>query len=185
MIIQLEGPDGSGKSTLARAIKEALYEMVPVWYDNIEYIIPTKPTAKDRLNEKELFKRLVKIAKSKTVYILDRGPISDVIYRVFDSYNSVTTLPKIIKFFEEHVVRCFVVFCGTPLAEEKMLERGEDNPTSLNRHKELTKVYNIVEDCFKATIPFNIKHFDYSKNKCSSLISDIEYWTRLLTENNK
>ena len=186
MIIQLEGPDGSGKSTLATLIANKLAKNnIPFWHDAVESIIPTKPSADNRLDKLILFKKMAKMAKDKIVYILDRGVISDIIYRIFDSYNAVASLPEVIDFYKKNNRRSFIVFCGTHLAEQKMLERGEDNPTSLNKHKELTKVYNLVEDCFKDKILMNIEHFDYSKNRPNHIIDSIIYWANLVEEYNK
>lgn len=183
MIIQLEGPDGSGKSTLAKLIRAKLIKNnIPFCYDNIENIIPTKPTASHRLDKHALFKKMTQLAKDKRVYILDRGAISDVVYRIFDDYKPIVSLPEIIEFFKKNNRRSFIVFCRTHLAEQKMLERGEDNPTSLNRHKELTKVYNLVEDCFRDKILMNIEHFDYSKNRPNHIIDSIIYWAKLVED---
>ena len=48
-------------------------------------------------------------------------------------------------------------FCDNDIAEQKMLERGDDNPIAIEKHKEITK-------CYRNYMTF-IKHevFDYTR----------------------
>ena len=51
------------------------------------------------------------------------------------------------------------IYCRTDLAEQKMLERGDDNPIAIQRHKEITNVYDILMGIFMGLET----RFDYSK----------------------
>ena len=164
MIIYFEGPDGSGKSTLLNTIYNDLvnkgYKVDP----QANRFIPTHPKAEKRVSERQLYRALKKMATDdSTVYLVDRGPISDIVYRVFDDYKPVTTPRKIMQFMQEYFTKILTFYCRTDLAEKKMLERGDDNPVALKRHKELTRLYDTIMDCFDEVLSAPIIKFDYSK----------------------
>lgn len=163
MIIYLEGPDGSGKSTLLRNLKEVLQQNWKVdAYANMR--IPTHPARSGRVTEKVLYSELKKMANDKhTVYIVDRGPISDIVYRVFDDYSQVTTLSKLTEFMRNNSRGIYTIYCCSSKAEENMLKRGDDNPIALTKHKEITKVYNLVMNVLQSVVKYNIVTYDYNK----------------------
>ncbi len=163
MIIYLEGPDGSGKSTLLRNLKEVLQQKWLVdAYGNMR--IPTHPARSGRVSEKTLYSELKKMANDKyKVYIVDRGPISDIVYRVFDDYSQVTTLSKLTEFMRNNSRGIYTIYCCSSKAEENMLKRGDDNPIALTKHKEITKVYNLVMNVLQSAVKYNIVTYDYNK----------------------
>ena len=180
MIIWLEGPDGSGKSTLKDSIYDTLTEGK---YNtnkvdaNGELLIPTHPARDGRLNEQQLFKQLKKMVLSDCVYIVDRGPRSDCIYRVFDNYKPVTTLNKVINFIKHYNNKIFLCYCRTDVAEEKMLERGDENPVALTRHKELTRLYDMVMGLISVNCPYNFRKYDFTKKRSiNELLGQISYF---------
>ena len=85
MIIYLEGPDGSGKSTLADKIAELCKQLNKKYDRNGEPKVSTHPTRPNRVNANEVFNILRSMAESDEIVILDRGPISDNLYRMFDN----------------------------------------------------------------------------------------------------
>ena len=144
MIIYFEGPDGSGKSTLLNTIYNDLinkgYKVDP----QANRFIPTHPKAEYRVSERQLFRQLKRMSEDDSkVYLIDRGPISDIIYRVFDDYKPVTTPARVASFISAHMFNTVTIYCRTDLAEQKMLERGDDNPIAIQRHKEITKLYDL------------------------------------------
>lgn len=164
MIIYFEGPDGSGKSTLLNTIYNDLvnkgYKVDP----QANRFIPTHPKAEKRVSERQLYRALKKMANdNSTVFLVDRGPISDMIYRVFDNYNSVTTPRKFMRFMQDNFTTIITLYCRTDLAEKKMLERGDENPIAIQRHKEITKVYDMLMGSFDEVLHAPILLFDYSK----------------------
>lgn len=165
MIVYLEGPDGSGKSTLNKVLTDTLLEITNVISD-AESLISTHPARPGRVSKKELFSRLKTMANSKDVYILDRGPISDIVYRVFDDYKSVASVLDVMNFIQTYNNRVLIIHCDSDKAEENMLKRGEDNPVALEKHKELRKVYKLFMDMLDATLPYNLIRYDYN-NKLS------------------
>lgn len=165
MIIYLEGPDGSGKTTLANKIAKLCEEQEVQIVPNGETLISTHPNRPDRITKENLFASLDDMAKSNTVYILDRGPISDSIYRMFDNYEPVCKLEDIAKSFAQYLVnkQAIIIYTRSDKAEEAMLARGDDNPVALRRHKELTKAYDLIMGVLNMTLRNTIMRFDFSK----------------------
>lgn len=179
MIIYLEGPDGSGKSTLLSSIANHIHNKFKVdFLSNANRFIPTHPKAENRVSEKELFRQLKRMAKDdKTVYIIDRGPISDLVYRVFDSYNWVTTPNKVIEFFKKYSNKIMTIYCRTDLAEKKMLERGDDNPIAKQKHKEITKLFDLFMSSYKDRVKYNVVQHDYSKKSSTKqILNKVDYF---------
>lgn len=177
MIIYLEGPDGSGKSTLCLSASEMLRESGYVVDDNANVLVPTHPKLDNRLNEKQLFAQLKEMANSKYVYIIDRCMISDYVYRVFDSFNTVTTFAKIIKFLKDYAHKILLIYCNNKKAEKYMLERGDESPIAIQHHSEISKVFDIVMDSIKPVMPYTFIHYDFTKRKAiNETLGKISYF---------
>lgn len=144
MIIYLEGVDGSGKSTLADKIKDALQLNGYKVYRNAEYLISTSPRKPNRISHEKLFERLNKMAQSPYVYILDRGPVSDGIYRIFDGLKPIATLAEVLEWLSENRGYVFCIYCHSAQSEYFMNKRGDDNPYAINCHPLITKVYDTI-----------------------------------------
>lgn len=167
MIVYLEGPDGSGKSTLAKQIESEFENVVP----NGESLISTHPTRPNRVNEYELYNRMSDMINSQKLYILDRGPISDCIYRIFDKYKPITTLSSLLYFVINNLDKMLIVYCKNEDAEENMLKRGDDNPVAISRHKELSKLYDLVMNIFSNTSQFI--EYNFSKDNITKILDTI------------
>lgn len=173
MVVYLEGADGSGKSTLAKAIEQYYTEKGYKCVLDAESLINTHPKRPNRITGTELFIKLEQMCRSDLIYILDRGPISDLVYRVFDNYESVTNLESLINFLEPAINLGFLklIYCKSSKAEEAMRERGDDNPTALNKYKELSKVYDLVMSAI--TVRSYIINYDFhyfNKNQLTNFI---------------
>jgi thymidylate kinase len=147
-----EGVDGSGKSTLKQEVINRLEQLKTLKHIEIvadaEKLIPTHPKREDRITKAKLYSELMRMAlDTTTVYICDRGPISDIVYRVFDKYEPLTSLGELFMFMVR-VDQIVVVYCDSDMSEELMLKRGEDNPVALQRHQELRKLYKQVMSMF-------------------------------------
>jgi thymidylate kinase len=183
MIIYLEGPDGSGKSTLVDSIVDVLEGSNIQYMNNAKILVSTYPKDPDRLNEKQLFVNLKKMANSNTVYILDRCFISDCVYRVFDNYKPVTTLHKCIEFLQKYNNRVYTIYCRTANAEEYMLKRGDDNPIAIQKHKEITRVYDLVMSLISSAIKYNYFKYDFTKKRSiNELLGAISYFVYMNTK---
>lgn len=159
MIIYLEGPDGSGKSTLSDVITEELMNRDLLFiqtkdgYCNVD----THPRSKYRNTPQQLIDAFVDMAYKEAIFVLDRGPISDVIYRHFDDYKPVLNEHQVVDLLSLLKDKVKVIFCNNDIAEQKMLERGDDNPIAIEKHKDIT-------NCYRQYMK-SIRHemFDYTK----------------------
>lgn len=163
MIIYLEGVDGTGKSTLVRMLEDTLSKFGKVDAEGNKRI-PTHPNKLDRVTQAKLFKELKSMARDNVIHIVDRGPISDVIYRVFDKHTSVTTIDKVQDFLEEFNNRVLLIYCRNDSAKRNMLERGDENPIAIEQHEKLTKVFDIVMDLVFNHLSCNYAIYDYTNN---------------------
>lgn len=184
MLVIFEGPDGSGKTTLQNKVSEVMckYSNNLKVIDGAEQLIPTHPKSQVRVTKQELYKQLKRMATAKdALYLVNRGPISDIIYRVFDNHPPVTTLPKLLEFIKKYERQLIIVYCHSKVAEQKMLERGDENPIAISRHKEISRVYDIVMSVISSNMRYNFKNFDMTKrNDKERIISDIAYTTYTL-----
>ena len=159
MIIYLEGPDGSGKSTLSDALTDELItrDMPVIQTKDGKCGVDTHPKSPFRNTPDQLISALAQLAYSDMIYVLDRGPISDVIYRHFDEYEPVLNEGQVVDLLSLLKDKVKVIFCDNDIAEQKMLERGDDNPIAIEKHKEIT-------NCYRNFMKF-IKHevFDYTR----------------------
>lgn len=160
MIIYLEGPDGSGKSTLSDAITMELVrrDLPVIQTKDGQCDIDTHPRSKYRNNAQKLIETFVTYAYNKdAIFVLDRGPISDVIYRHFDDNKPVLNEGQVADLLSLLKDKVKVIFCDNDVAEQKMLERGDDNPIALEKHKDIT-------NCYRNFMKF-IRHevFDYTR----------------------
>lgn len=159
MIIYLEGPDGSGKSTLSHAITDELItrDMTVIQTKDGQCDIDTHPRSKYRNTPQQLIEAFVDMAYKDAIFVLDRGPISDVIYRHFDDFKPVLNEGQVADLLSLLKDKVKVIFCDNDVAEQKMLERGDDNPIALEKHKDIT-------NCYRNYMKF-IKHeiFDYTR----------------------
>ena len=159
MIIYLEGPDGSGKSTLSDAItKELIKRDLPVIQTKDgKCDIDTHPRSQYRNTAPQLIMNFVDMAYKDAIFVLDRGPVSDVVYRQFDEYEPVLNEGQVADLLSLLKDKVKIIFCDNDVAEQKMLERGDDNPIAIEKHKDIT-------NCYRNYMKF-IRHevFDYTR----------------------
>lgn len=186
MIIYLEGPDGSGKTTLADKIKEICEELKIDYVRNAEQTISTHPNRPNRVTKEQLFEQLDFMAEENRVFILDRGPISDSIYRMFDDFDPVCKLEEYGKAFERYIKndQMLIIYTRTPNAEQAMLERGDDNPVALRRHKELTKAYDVIMSALNMLLKGQVLRYNYAISNADEVTLGIvrNYISRLKPE---
>ena len=144
MIIYLEGPDGSGKSTLANEIAKYLKDEGYEVDRFAERNVSTHPTRPYRLDKMHLLDELKYMERDNTVHILDRGPLSDVVYRVFDNYEPVATMTDYLNFFASHAA--IIIYCRTGNAEKAMNDRGDDKILVNKEKNEITFLYDETDE---------------------------------------
>lgn len=176
MILYIEGPDGSGKTTLAHNIdKVCAQHGISCLFG--EPLIQTNPTKPNRVSETELVYQLVKMLRNdEVVYILDRGPISDCVYRVFDDYSPVMPLAWLMDIFEHLRNKLVFVYANNANAEYYMLQRGDDNPVAIAKHKKISYVYEMLKGYFSKAFG-GIFTYDFEKvdvsEFCDKVVEEI------------
>lgn len=172
MIVYIEGVDGSGKSTLADKIAKMCEKEKFIYNRYAERDIPTKPLALNRMKFEELVVKFNQMANDSVLHIMDRGPISDCIYRMFDNYEPVGKLEDYIAMFDGCKNNLMIVYARTKKAEEMMRKRGDDNPIAMSRHKELSKAYDLIMGIVNTYLNKKIIPFDFSKRNATNFIID-------------
>lgn len=155
MIIYFEGVDGSGKTTLKDAFAKRLEKLKDLKGINVEpdgeRLINTNPTKAGRLSELDLLAKLREMADdTSTIYLCDRGPLSDIIYRTFDTHKPVISFETFWVFWYLNQFKFIVVGCDTEKSLELTLLRGDDNPIAKSRHSEIRYLYQQVLPMFNA-----------------------------------
>jgi len=164
MIIYFEGPDGSGKSTLITYLSRRLDQLQRLRgikiVEHAERMIPTRPYQPNRITPEALMNKLDEMVKDNdTVYILDRGPLSDIIYCTFNGYQPVISLGTWLGFWVANRDAITIVYCDSDVAEEMMLARGDNYPIAVQYHKQIRYMYRQVMSMLWP-VPY-----DMSKNK--------------------
>lgn len=184
MIIYIEGVDGSGKTTLLNMLAEKIDPIKII--RGIELIkdankfIPTLPTVKDRVSSHDLVKEIKRMASDDTtIYLVDRGPISDIIYRTFDEYKPVIDLDDIIKLLKPLIDddRVLVLFCDSDKAYSKMLDRGDNNKIAITHHKQLRYLFNNIMPLFSN---YKVDMFSNDKDVYNLIYRIIAYISAVL-----
>lgn len=144
MVIYLEGPDGSGKTSLTQQI-EYQCKLLSIPCTLAEPSINTNPSKPNRISKEKLMLALYEMLNDyKRVYILDRGPISDCIYRLFDNYEPVASLLDIANILSLYKDNLLLIYCNNSSAERYMLERGDDNKVAIEKHHKISYAYDMI-----------------------------------------
>lgn len=150
MIIYLEGVDGSGKTRLANYLYENINKVRFKIEPHGELNINTKP-GEYRLPKRVLLDELNYMAyDDDTIYIVDRGPLSDIIYRAFDKIEPVISLTEMLDWCKSlrFSGRLEIIHCSADKSKEDMLARGDDNPVALSFHDEINYLYDQLMPLF-------------------------------------
>lgn len=155
MLVYLEGVDGSGKTTLFKQLTEQ--------YGFKGSIPPDRHINKS--DENSLwFDFHNTYAYNNKAYIVDRGWLTEIVYRKIDKEPSYLTLQLLDKLTE-----CLIIECISPTAYDDAIRRGENNITDKNIHSKIEEEYrntigNLLQFCdgkLKA-IPYCYKTNDIS-----------------------
>jgi len=178
MIVYIEGVDGSGKSTFAKAITEYLQERGFKVHPKAEKLMVTHPWRLDRVTPSKLSSELRRCLSSKDIFIVDRGELSDIIYRTFDNheYSALMSLKDYYDHYQQHSHQYIIVHCDSDRSEQLMLARGEDNKISIVEHQKLRYLFNQIMPLFyarKFDAAESIKNPDYLSAFCMSIRMDL------------
>jgi energy-coupling factor transporter ATP-binding protein EcfA2 len=179
MIVYIEGVDGSGKSTLAKAISDYLktheFDNKPwIIHPKAHQLMVTHPWRINRITAEQLRERLVRYLLSPEIYIVDRGELSDIIYRTFDNdkYQALMTLKEYYSLYQEYHHRYVIIHCDSDDSKPLMLARGEDNPISISEHHNLRYLFKQIMPLFNAIsfdVGLSIQNPHYLDHICANI----------------
>lgn len=157
MLILVEGVDGSGKSELCKQLKAEGYKVIQA--NGTRYLPDQYRFYNEVVNQAQFYN-----------IVSDRSFISDIIYRMQDK-----TAKPYMTLSEVWIVitRCKIIHCHTSNAFTKAQERGEDEVTDRNVHKQLGEYYNTFMTMLK-TYGIPVCDYDYHKDHFGKVIEFIE-----------
>lgn len=155
MIVLLEGPDGAGKSVLYKALYSKYHKN---FIQCIDRMLPGQ------------YLWWKKHIDSSEVYFIDRGFISEWVYRpIKEDRDANMTLEEIARLCTNNLL---VVYCNNKMAYKNMLNRGDDYITTLIEHKAVCARYKEIVntiDWFTNSLVF---YYDYNKSEQHDLLFD-------------
>ena len=143
MLLLIEGNEGVGKTTLINQLAERIH------FVTVKYPKEVKKT----------FQMLYNFIKDEILYVLDRGFISDLVYRSLDHKRGQTTLYQIGQLCSSPS-GIKIIFCNNKNAFENAMKRGETNITVEPLHKIIDNRFFFVEEMIKNFT--DIETFDYN-----------------------
>lgn len=124
MIIYFEGADGTGKTTLIQKLHDEFGYRVIVGPERIQ----------DKIKERYNWNKFVlNYVDDKYVYLIDRGPLTELVYRLSDNADSYIDIDSLKVLFND----CKIVLCDYWDSFNNAMKRGEDNITDENRHRQI------------------------------------------------
>ena len=134
MLILVEGADGSGKTTLVESLRKRGFKVV-------------KPVERC-LSDQEIrwtYLCLNSVHGGMTNHIVDRGFISELVYRTFDGRPPTISLTSICVLLKQ----CKIIYCKTESQYEDSIQRGEDNITRKEDAEQISKLYDLFITLFE------------------------------------
>lgn len=143
MIILIEGNEGVGKTTLINELLEKI----------------TITTLKSSKNFKGLYTLYRDLAKSPQLFVLDRGFLTDIVYRIWDNKQGQLSLYQIgILCSESSNIK--IVMCHNFNGFENAVKRGEN---VVRCQKDYDRIDQIYEDAVRVIRNFtDIEVYDYN-----------------------
>lgn len=129
MLVFVEGVDGSGKTKLVSKLELAGFKV----FDAIDRDIPYQYYEWQRLIDQS--------SLINKVCLVDRSPISELVYRLFDNKEVNISLKSITNLLEENVK---IIYCKQPASFDDALKRGEDNIVNRELHSNIEIVYDVI-----------------------------------------
>lgn len=186
MIIYFEGADGSGKTTLKEKVVDRLMNMSSLTdkytiVNNIEPYINSNPSSGVRCSKTELYLRWRElIDDQEAIYVIDRSPLSDIVYRAFDEHDVLMTLDDFTYLIK--TTKVINVFCDSDRAEELMKARGDDNPIALAKHRTIRYLYRQAFSMVPWRIEYDVARAIDNENYVDMIIFEIVKATINMTE---
>lgn len=168
MIVYLEGADGSGKTTLLEKLKL-------LGYSEVESL----PRMKDKYKEREQWLNFAnKYGESSNIYVVDRGPLTEFVYRQVQKDRSYLLLDDL----HNLLYHCKIILCDTPCAFDRAMKRGEDNIVDKQIHARIRETYLYAMQMIEAFVPCKIKLFDTTQLYDNIPIEILQFINRSVEE---
>ena len=157
MIILVEGNEGTGKTTLINEISKRLHCVT------VKYPKEVKGT----------FMMLYYFARSNTTFLLDRGFVSDIVYRMWDKKEGQMSLYQVGKLLGENENNIAIIFCHNRHSFINAKNRGEDYIVNENDHNQIERNFEAVEAILKQFTNVEIYDYDYEYQNINDIMTFI------------
>lgn len=152
MIIYVDGSDGSGKTTLIQQLSDR--------YTSIKLSKGDESLP--------LWKRVI-LAASQTNILTDRTPLTEYVYRTYESKVSKFSYPQVLKLLSSGKF----IYCKTDTAHEDAMRRGEDNIVTREAADKIQTLYDVFVSSLQAEgIP--VLKYNWKTDKLEDVIKFIE-----------
>lgn len=158
MIVMIEGNEGTGKTTLINSLMLKL----------------TASTVKTSRGFKDLYGLYETMAKSNSLYILDRGFVTDLVYRGIDNQKGDFTLYQIGKLCGDYTSKIKIIYCYHDNAFKNAMERGETNITVESVHTLLTSEFRRFENMIECFTDLETMDYNYEYQSVDDVIKFIK-----------
>lgn len=157
MIVFVEGNEGTGKTTLINQLLE-------------KTTIATVKSSKDFTG---LFRLYIEFANSPQVYVMDRGFITDLVYRIWDKKQGHMSLYQIGNLCANSAnVR--VIMCHNFNGFENALKRGENVVTCQKDYDRIDQIFDDILSMIENFTDLDIYHYNYQYQSVDDVIKFIE-----------
>lgn len=153
MLVFVEGVDGSGKSTLCEKLKGLGYD-----------VIRTANYTENDFLEDDYWRRC-----SDYPLIMDRSPITEFCYRIYDKRISEYKLSTLEYLVDSNKI----IYCKTKKSFDNAMQRGEDNITTRQSHKEISRIYDHFMSMMRVFTNVEILEYDWTKNTIDEVVQFI------------
>lgn len=158
MVILLEGADGAGKSTLYEKLKESLSRR------GFNFI---KHLDRDALGHHLWWKKKI---DSPYVYVIDRGFLSEVIYRPIKRDKKPNI--SLDEFSDLCTENLCIIYCKTTSQLDDMVNRGDDY-VSVYEYPDIVKAYDVITGVLETFTKVKIYQYDWFNDNYVELIENI------------
>lgn len=160
MIIWIEGVDGTGKTTLCKTLHETYgYNAAK----GIERQCNKKTECTD-------WRKLIcTLHETRGTYIIDRSPITELVYRLVDTDPSYISSDLL----KEMCINSKCIFCESDTAFRDAQIRGEDNIIEYKLHSKLSQLYPVVVELLHTHGRLPVMKYNYTCNDIKDVIKFI------------
>lgn len=157
MLVLIEGNEGVGKTILIEQLSSRL-----------RFITAKYPAG----HFAQLERTLESFVYSDDLFVLDRGFVSDMVYRIRDKKRGQTSLAFIANLCESGLVK--IVFCDNPGGYKNAMERGETNVVLKKDHDDITATFNKIKQLLTSFTNIQIMSYDYSVQNVDDVVNFIK-----------